>query len=176
MAAESGPFKWLVEPLSKKHKRSAFSCGNESLDRYLKETAGQDASRKIAAPFVLIAETDLKAVVGYYTLSALGVDRSDFPIEVIKKLNLPPYRDIPVTLLGRLAIDTTCKGQGLGEFLLLDALSRALAQSSQIAAAAVVVDAIDEAAMRFYEHFEFLRFPETPDRLFLPMKTIAQLL
>ena len=175
MAAESRPFKWLVEPLSKKHKRSAFSCGNESLDRYLKEIAGQDASRKVAAPFVLIAETDLKAVVGYYTLSALGVDRSDFPIEVIKKLNLPPYRDIPVTLLGRLAVDTTRKGRGLGEFLLLDALSRALAQSSQIAAAAVV-DAIDEAAVRFYEHFELRRFPETPDRLFLPMKTIAQLL
>jgi GNAT superfamily N-acetyltransferase len=176
MAAESGPFKWLVEPLSKKHEHSAFSCGNESLDRYLKEIAGQDASRKVAAPFVLIAETDPKAVVGYYTLSALGVDLSDFPIEVIKKLNLPPYRDIPVTLLGRLAVDTIRKGQGLGEFLLLDALSRALAQSSQIAAAAVVVDAIDEPAVRFYEHFEFRRFPETQDRLFLPMKTIAQLL
>ena len=108
-------------------------------------------------------------------MSALGVDRSDFSPEVIKELDLPRYQDIPVTLLGRLAIDTTRKGQGLGEFLLLDALNRTLAQSSQIAAVAVVVDAIDEAAIRFYEHFEFLRFPEIPERLFLPMKTIAQL-
>lgn len=93
------------------------------------------------------------------------------PDEIIKKL--PAYPIVPVTLLGRLALDQQYKGQGLGEFLLIDALKRALKQSSQIAAAAVVVDAMDEKAAGFYRHFEFMDFPDKPGRLFLPMKTIG---
>jgi len=63
----------------------------------------------------------------------------------------------------------------LGEFLLLDALYRCLQQSKQVASAAVVVEAKDEAAKRFYERFGFLSLPETPNRLFLPIKTIERL-
>lgn len=69
----------------------------------------------------------------------------------------------------------TATGQGIGEFFLIDALRRAYFQSSQIAAVAVVLDAIDEQAARFYRHFEFIPLPDRPDRLFLPMKTIAAL-
>ena len=76
---------------------------------------------------------------------------------------------------GRLSVDHRYQGQGIGEFLLIDALRRAYFQSSQIAAVAVVVDAIDEKAWRFYRHFGFIPLPDRPDRLFLPMKTIAAL-
>lgn len=128
----------------------------------------------VAAPFILTRESDRKTVIGYYTLSAFGVSLRDLPNEIIKKL--PAYPIVPVTLLGRLALDQRYRGQELGEFLLIDALKRALKQSSQIAAAAVVVDAIDEKAAGFYRHFEFLDFPDKPGRLFLPMQTIANLL
>ena len=128
----------------------------------------------VAAPFILTRESDRKTVIGYYTLSAFGVALQDLPDEVVRKL--PAYPIVPVTLLGRLALDQRYRGQGLGEFLLVDALKRALKQSSQIAAAAVVVDAIDETSAGFYRHFEFINFPDKPGRLFLPMKTIASLL
>ena len=82
---------------------------------------------------------------------------------------------MPATLLGRLAVDQRYRGQGIGEFLLLDALHRAYVQSSQIAAIAVVVGAIDDQAARFYRHFNFIPLPDRPDRLFLPIKTIATL-
>lgn len=163
----------IVEPIGKHHNRADFSCGNEALDHYLKQQATQDARRMVAAPFILTQESDRKTIVGYYTLSAFGVSLQDLPDEVIKRL--PAYPVVPVTLLGRLAIDQRYKGQRLGEFLLIDALKRALKQSSQIAAAAVVVDAIDEKAASFYRHFEFMDFPDKPGRLFLPMKTIANL-
>jgi len=164
---------WLVEPLGKHHDRAAFSCDNEILERYLKEIARQDARRLVAAPFVLVDERVPKTILGYYTLSSFAVGLIDLPDEVVRRL--PAYPNVPVTLLGRLAVDRRYKGQGLGAFLLMDALRRAWVQSSQIAAVAVVVDAIDEEAVRFYRHFDFIPFPESPTRLFLPMKTIAGL-
>lgn len=172
MAPSPGTTHYLIEPLAKDHDRADFSSGNEELDRYLKNQARQDARRNVAAPFVLVEEGG-KAVWGYYTLSALGIDPGDLPADIARKL--PRYPVVPATLLGRLAVDTRLRGQGLGEFLLMDALQRAFEQSDQIAASAVVVDAIDGAARRFYLHFDFLPFSERRDRLFLPMKTLARL-
>ena len=164
---------WIFQPLAKHHDRAAFSCGNGSLDDYLKKTARRDASRKVAATFVLIYAADPKSILGYYTLSSSSINLGDLPEDVIRRLPRYPY--VPVTLLGRLAVDRRQQGKGLGELLLMDALHRSLAQSSQIGAAAVVVDAIDEQAVRFYRHFHFVPFPDIPDRLFMPMKTIADL-
>ena len=173
MPIEGQPTERLVEPLGRQHDRASFSCGNPALDQYLKQLARQDARRHVAAPFVLVPEPGDKTILGYYTLSSFAVDLSDLPQDVARKL--PAYPNVPVTLLGRLAVDQRHAGQGLGEFLLIDALHRAFTQSSQIAAVAVVVDAIDASAVRFYKHFNFIPFPDRQNRLFLPMQTIAVL-
>jgi len=78
-------------------------------------------------------------------------------------------------MLGRLAVDEHHRGRGLGEYLLVHALHRALTVSREVASLAVIVDAIDESARAFYEHFEFLPFPDQPRRLFLPMASVAEL-
>ena len=163
----------MVEPLGNHHNREDFSCGNSGLDRYLKEQARQDLRRGCAAPFVLAPERGGTSILGYYTLSSYGVDIGEFPADVAKKL--PRYPLIPATLLGRLAVDRRYQGQGVGEFLLMDALHRALMQSAEIAAAAVVVDAIDAGAVKFYQHFGFVAFPLLAGRLFLPMKAVSAL-
>lgn len=160
-----------VEPLGKSHDRAAFFCGSEPLDNYLKRQAGQDVAKHVAVCFVLTPEG--KTVAGYYTLSQYAVDLVQLPVETVKKL--PRYPEVPTTLLGRLAVSERLRGQKLGEFLLLDALYRCLQQSSQVASAAVVVDAKDESAKRFHEHFEFVSLPGIPNRLFLPMQTIGDL-
>lgn len=162
---------WLIEPLARQHERAAFSCGNKTLDRYLKEMARQDAQRHVAAPFVLIEQSSPKTILGYYTLSAFSVDLADLPGEVARKL--PSYPIVPATLLGRLAVDRRHHGHGIGELLLMDALRRVNEHSSQIATVAVIVDAIDQNAVEFYKHFGFVPFPNRPNRLFLPMQTIA---
>ncbi len=173
MEAESDRPSWLIEPLGKHHDRADFSCGNDALDRYLKSQAGQDARRHVAAPFVAVPAAGSRAVLGYYTLSAFGVELTELPDETAKKL--PGYPVVPAALLGRLAVDHRHRGRGLGEFLLTDALYRTYAQASQIAAAAVVVEALDEQAARFYRHFDFIPFPGRQDRLFLPMRAVATL-
>lgn len=163
---------YSIEPLGKAHDRSAFSCGNEVLDRYLREQAGQDARRHAAAPFVLV-EKNKTVVLGYYTLSSFGIFLEDLPEATAKKF--PRYPLVPATLLGRLAVDENYKGKGLGELLLVDALKRSYEQAHVIGSAAVVVEALDEAAVAFYRHFDFLPFPNHPHRLFLPMKTVGRL-
>ncbi|HEX6016511.1 MAG TPA: GNAT family N-acetyltransferase [Burkholderiaceae bacterium] len=162
-----------VEPLGRKHDRTAFHSGAEALDRYLKQRARQDADKRVAAPFVAAYPSDTR-VLGYYTLSASVLTLADLPDQLARKL--PRYPQLPVTLLGRLAVDESTKGQGLGEHLLLDALHRSLAHADQIAAMAVVVDAMDENAVSFYRHYGFIPLQTQPSRLFVPMRSVAQLL
>ena len=162
-----------VEPLGRQHDRTAFHCGAEALDRYLKQQARQDADKRVAAPFVAVRAPDTR-VLGYYTLSASVVTLADLPDDLAREL--PRYPQIPVSLLGRLAVDQSTKGQGLGEHLLLDALHRSLAHADQIAAMAVVVDAKDEVAATFYRHYGFGTLQAQPSRLFVPMRLVEQLL
>jgi GNAT superfamily N-acetyltransferase len=163
---------YRVEALAKQHDRKGFSCGVEPLDRYLKEQVGQDARKRVAAPFVL-CEGDRNTVLGYYTLSALSIDVGSWPEDVARKL--PRYPVVPATLLGRLAVDKSQRGKGMGEFLLMDALRRAVIASRQVASVAVIVDAKDDNALTFYRRYEFIPFADEPNRLFLPMATIDAL-
>ncbi|MBS0448417.1 MAG: GNAT family N-acetyltransferase [Proteobacteria bacterium] len=163
---------YRIEPLQKQHERGTFASGSEPLDRYLRQQARQDAEKHVAAPFVLVAPP-AHEVLGYYTLSASTVAADELPAELAKKL--PRYRQLPVTLLGRLALDRTMRGQGLGEHLLLNALHRAAVAAAEIASMAVVVDAKDEAAIAFYRHFDFMPLQAQPARLFLAMGTVTKL-
>jgi len=158
-----------VEPLGAGYDRSAFSCGVPALDRYLREQAGQDARRRVAAPFV--ASTDGVKVLGFYTLSATSIQLTEVPAPFAKKL--PRYPRLPATLLGRLATDLSARGVGLGRFLLVDAIMRAV--RSEIASFALVLDAKDEAAASFYERESFIRLPGLPIRLLRRMDDLAAL-
>lgn len=158
-----------MEVLGLQHDRASFESGVEALDRYFRVQAGQDARKNVAAPFVLVLPDE--TVAGYYTLSATAMAVGDWPVQVIRKL--PRYPLIPATLLGRLAVDRRYRGQGYGRYLLADALSRCV--RSEIASFAVVVDAKDEDARRFYQRESFLPFPEQPMKLFRPMADIAEL-
>jgi predicted GNAT family N-acyltransferase len=170
LAAQAAPYR--IKPLSKTHDRSGFACGVEELDRYLKQQARQDADKRVAAAFVLLAPP-ANQVRGYYTLSASTVTANELPADLAKKV--PRYPQLPVILLGRLAVDRQLKGQKKGEFLLIDALRRSLEAASLIGAMAVLVDAKNETAAAFYKHFGFTPLTEQPARLFLSMKTVVEL-
>lgn len=163
---------WRVLPLQKVHERQTFTCGSPALDRYLQNQARQDSEKRVAAVFALV-HPPASQVLGYYTLSASTIYANEVPPELARKL--PRYPQLPVTLLGRLAVDQRLKGQGMGEFLLMDALRRSLQAAAGIAAMAVVVDAKDALAADFYQHFGFIPLNLSTSRLFLPMATIASL-
>ena len=158
-----------VEALGAHHDRSSFASGAEPLDRYFRTQAGQEARKKVAAPFVLVLADG--SIAGFYTLSATAVRMAELPDAVARKL--PRYPLIPATLLGRLAIDRRHKGKGYGRFLLADAIYWAV--RSEIASFAVIVDAKDETTRRFYERESFLPFPDQPLKLFRAMADIEML-
>ena len=171
MAAVDWPYSG-VERLGQGHDRKAFACGRPELDHYLREQAKQDQRRRAAVTYV-VTEHGSATVAGFYTLSSYGIVARDLPPEVTAKL--ARYDPLPATLIGRLAVDEKHQGRGLGAFLLSDAAKRSLVESERIGSCLVVVDAKDERVVDFYQRFGFIPFPDHPRRLFLPMRTIAQL-
>lgn len=157
-----------VERLAAHHDRAAFSCEVGSLGAYLRNLAGQDMRRYAAAVFVVITPSRPQTILGYYTLSSFSMKLTDIP--PAQRRQLDRYPDVGTTLLGRLAVDTNCRGQGLGEFLLVDALQRVAAV--EIATAGVVVDAL-ESAEGFYTQYGFVRL--SGQRFWIPMPTIQRL-
>lgn len=150
--------------LDPSHKKASFSCEEQSLTDYLRKQARRDVERKVALCFVQSDENG--TIKGYYTLSADSIDRALLP-EELKKM---PYKNLPVTLLGRLARDSRFKGQGIGELLLADALKRAYQASLEVASFAVVTDPINEKARKFYERFGFISLES--GRMFITMDTV----
>ena len=115
----------------------------------------------------MVALDEADVIAGYYTFAAASLPMTDIPAEDAKRL--PRYPLLPAALIGRLAIDRNCRGQGLGGALVMDAAARAARADTAIFA--LIVDAKDDAAAAFYEHLQFRRFAGRPSSLFLPIAT-----
>jgi predicted GNAT family N-acyltransferase len=163
--------KYNIEPLGD-HDRAAFSCGDASLDRYIREQASQDVKRGLASVFVITAKDDPKQILAYYTLSSRELKLDQLPEEIAKKAG--KYGHVGVTLLGRMAVAEKSKGTGLGALTLMNALHKSLLAATDVASLAVFVEAIDSDAANFYRKYGFIELPEDKLKLLLPMKTIAK--
>jgi GNAT superfamily N-acetyltransferase len=169
--ADSAAHGWRIERLRSEHGRATFDCGKPPLDEWLQRFAGQYARRDLARTYVAVGDDDLR-VLGYYALSSHLVRYGALPDEQARGL---PVIDLPVVLLGRLAVDRSAQGRGLGQYLLIDALRRAAHISDQMGVRAVEVNAIDDTARRFYMRFGFVPLLDDPHHLFLPMQVIRKL-
>ncbi|MBI4821785.1 MAG: GNAT family N-acetyltransferase [Deltaproteobacteria bacterium] len=155
-----------------------FDSGVHALDDFLRRHAVPNADRGIGKTFVLrSAEGTANAprVLGFYTLSMAQITREALPKE--ERPGLPRY-PMPVALVGRLAVDRRAQGRGVGGRLLVDALIRVAGAATDVGCLGVIVDAKDEKARHFYEHFGFSELePEVwPRRMYLPMATVVRLL
>lgn len=158
--------------LEKTHNRENFHCEDDSLTEYIKKQVSPDIRKRLATCFVAI--DNAQNVIGYYTLTSESLGRELIPEKYIKQV--PKNYNAPVILIGRLARDSSTKGTGLGEHLLLDALFRSYNLSNvSIGAMAVVLDSINKKATEFYKKYGFEQLPES-GKLFLPMKVIEQLI
>lgn len=161
---------WVVERISGQHRRDRFDSGHEDLDAYLQRFARQNDRADFGRTYVALRPGELE-VAGYYTLAAGSVAAVEVPAHLLKG-KLPPT--VPVVLLGRLAVTRECQGLGLGRFLLMDALHRALGAGEALAMSAFVVRAADEQAAAFYRRYGFHALPDDPTHLFLAMRTIRR--
>jgi GNAT superfamily N-acetyltransferase len=150
-----------------RHDTGVFQSGNEALDRWLHRYAGQSERRDAARTFVL---TDAGVVIGYYALLAGELDHGQATERTRKGMSR--RYPIPAAILARLAVDHRHQNRGLGATLLQDALLRVTLASEQLAVRTLVVHAIDQPGVRFYEHFGFRALSATPRTL---MVTLAEL-
>ena len=162
--------QFAVNSLDLSSDRSSFESGVAPLDKYFRTQVSQDIKRRVTACFVA---TDAHGqIAGYYTLASASVLLADLPEAFVKKL--PRYPSVPAVRMGRLAVDRTFKGKGLGAALLADALRRAV--TSEIAAYAFIVDAKDEDAASFYEHHGFIALADQPLHMFIALATVKDLI
>jgi GNAT superfamily N-acetyltransferase len=152
-------------PLTSEHDLSVFDCGEHALNDWLRNRALRNESR-FSRTYV-VCEGDV--VVAYFCISAGAIERNAAPGKV--RRNAPDT--IPVSVIGRLAVDRRYAGKGLGADILSDALRRIAIASQSIGIGAVLVHAKDEAAKRFYMRCaEFIAYPEEGRTLFLPIETV----
>ncbi|MDE3175514.1 MAG: GNAT family N-acetyltransferase [Pseudomonadota bacterium] len=156
-------------PIAADHDLSRFDCGEAALNDWLRQRALKNESRFSRTYVVRAGER----VVGYYCIAAASVDRASTPGKV--RRNAPDA--IPVSVIGRLAVDRDYAGRGLGADLVSDALRRVVVASQSVGIAAAMVHAKTEAAKLFYlKCAEFVEYPADSRILYLALETIRDAL
>jgi GNAT superfamily N-acetyltransferase len=156
---------WIEAPIGKLHDRKRFDCGDPDLNTYLSRFARQNHDRGAAKTFVAVIESDPATILGYYSLSPASLDFARTP-EVARK-GLGRY-EVPVFRLGRLAIDLSMQGRGLGGQLLLAAIQRCMAAAEQVGGVGMLIDAKNDRAARWYQGYGAVPLDDAPLSLVLP--------
>ncbi len=150
------------------HDRSAFDCGNEALNTYLRTQAAKHQRQRIARVFVLVEENEPSRIRGFYALSSSHIARTNLSESEARKL---PRHPVPTVTLGRFAVDRACAHRGYGTMLLMNAIKRCALVGEQAGVYAIVVDAKDLRAKAFYERFGFRKIGGNRLKLYLPLTT-----
>lgn len=148
------------------HDRSSFSCGVPALDDFFARMAAQQVQKGVTVVYVVVDTDEPRQVLGFYTLSAAQVDVLQLSPQARRKL---PRYPVPCIRLGRLAVNITAQGSGIGKLLVGLAVERCIEARAKIAAYAILVDAKDESAKTFYEHYGFIACMDAPLTLYLPL-------
>ena len=164
---------WREEPIGRHHDRKSFDCGAADLNEYLARYARQNHESGGAKTFVAVSPAEPARVLGYYSISPGAVAFARVPARLSRRLG---RYEVPVFRLGRLAVDRSAQGQGLGGDLLLAAGARALAVATEVGGVALAIDAKDANAARWYERFGAWPLLDDPLKLVLPLSVIADAL
>lgn len=152
-------------PLTAEHRTDGFDCGQTTLNTWLRRHAFANQERGASRTYVVCAE---HRVVAYYAIAAGSIAHAD-AIGGVRRNRPEP---VPVALLGRLAVDASVLGQGIGKHLLQDAAIRVAQASDVIGMRAIVVDALDQRAKSFYEHYGFVASPISPFKFMVTIEAV----
>tara|TARA_A100001391_G_scaffold85517_1_gene55939 strand:+ start:2737 stop:3264 length:528 start_codon:yes stop_codon:yes gene_type:complete len=160
---------WHEEAIEKRHDRAGFDCGDTDLNEFLQRHARKSHEKGGAKTFLAIDDTDHRKILGFYSISPASIAYERTP-EVVKR-GLARY-EVPVFRLGRLAVDKSTQGQGLGGQLLLAAGRRALYVAAEAGGVALLIDAKNERVAKWYASYGAVPLLDAPLSLLLPFKTI----
>jgi ribosomal protein S18 acetylase RimI-like enzyme len=150
-------------PLTGSHDRHGFDCGRQELNDWLRQVARQHQEKGLSRTYVATLDEAPDSICGYYALTLAELENNNLPEAWRKKMP----RRIPGVKLGRLAVDIKFQCKGLGDLMLVDALTRAKRIYQEAGGIGLFVDAIDEQAAGYYKRFGFESTPDNPLLLFL---------
>jgi GNAT superfamily N-acetyltransferase len=157
-----------IEPIHRSHNRRSFDCGSADLNQYLQNTARQQSAKGISRTFVVVDSNRPFEILGFFTLAACEILVEKLPPRFAKKYPLRAF----AAKLGRLAVASHMQRQGLGTYLMLNAMDRVLQIAEHLGVIGFFVDAKDNVAAAYYRQFGFIPLPDNPLELFLPIATI----
>jgi GNAT superfamily N-acetyltransferase len=157
------------EPLGSGHVLSGFDCGEGSLNLWLERYARIASGAGSARTYVVTDSKQEDRVVGYHALTVASIEHEDATARAVKGM---PKHQIPAVLLARLAVDESVQGNGIGAFLLQDAMARAIAVSKEAGVRLLLAHALNAKARKFYEHFGFDPSPTDEMNLQIIIKDI----
>jgi GNAT superfamily N-acetyltransferase len=160
---------WHEEPITKQHDRAAFDCGDDALNEFLLRFARNSHEKGGAKTFLAVDDSEEKKILGFYSLSPASVTYLNTPRIVKRGL---ARHDIPVFRLGRLAVDRSVQGKGLGGQLLLAAGRRCILASLHVEGVALLIDVKNDRVAKWYASFGAVPLLDAPHSLLLPLKTI----
>ncbi len=160
-----------IVALAAHHARKVFDCGQPDLNQYLQQTAQQHQKKQISRTWVAVRPAQAETILGFYTTTLAEIPADYLNPDDAKKL---PKACLPVVRLSRLAVDQHHQGLHIGQRLLVDAIVRTVRLLDDFAIVAMVVDAKDERAAAYYQHFGFIPLQDDPLKLYLPARTLLE--
>ena len=157
------------EPIGAHHQLAAFDCGAPALNEFLKRYARRSHDLGGAKTFLAIDDAGGKAILGFYSLSPASIEYSRTS-EIVRR-GLARH-DVPVFRLARLAVDRKVQGRGLGGQLLLAAGRRCLLAAAEVGGVALLIDAKNERAAKWYASYGAVALADAPLSLLLSLVTI----
>lgn len=164
---------WHEEPISKRHDRQKFDCGEAALNEFLQRYACKSHELGGAKTFLAISDSDKETIFGYYTLSPASFAYARTP-ELVRR-GLARY-EVPAFRLARLAVDLSVQRQGLGGQLLLAAGRRCLLAAAEVGGVALLIDAKSAKVAEWYQGYGSIPLLDTRFSLLLPLRTIEMAL
>jgi GNAT superfamily N-acetyltransferase len=161
---------WHEEPISKKHDRKSFDCGEPSMNNFLQLYARQGHESGAAKTFLAIDNADKKTVLGFYSLAPGALAYADTPELVRRGL---AWHDVPGFRLARIATDLRRHDQGLGGQLLAAAARRCLRAATEVGGVVLIIDAKNDRAARWYTDYGAVPLSNKPLTLVMPLATFA---
>lgn len=170
----------VIEPFDPaQHDRTAFSCGVEQVDNFLKRTANKLSKADNVRVFVLVSGNG--DLIGFHALNAHSVNYSELPLKYAR--TRPGHGLIPAAYISMIGVDKRFKGKGYGGDLLIDCLTRIARAADALGIAVIMLDVLDcgdpvlvEKRLALFISYGFAALPSNPLRLFLPVATVRSMI